>query len=256
MARLRLAELEAVVELLGVACELEGPDAFPVEFLEEIQRVSHASCGVGYFFLDRRAQSFLAGTYVGADDDVDPDTERELERVYWDTVDTCPTFRHQDRTGDRSTVRISELVSRRAYHALPIYQEYFRPQGVEHGVEVPLPAPPGLDRFLILWRAPSDPDFSDGDGTVLEVLRPHLGRMLELAELRRRLAGERPAPSAALTPREQEILDLVAEGKTNAEVARVLWVAPSTVKKHLENIYAKLGVGRRAAAVTRGRGSL
>jgi DNA-binding CsgD family transcriptional regulator len=80
--------------------------------------------------------------------------------------------------------------------------------------------------------------------------------MLELAELRRRLAGERPAPSAALTPREQEILDLVAEGKTNAEVARVLWVAPSTVKKHLENIYAKLGVGRRAAAVTRGRGSL
>jgi DNA-binding CsgD family transcriptional regulator len=135
-----------------------------------------------------------------------------------------------------------------AYHALPIYQEYFRPQGVEHGVEVPLPAPPGLDRFLILWRAPSDPDFSDGDGTVLEVLRPHLGRMLELAELRRRLAGERPAPSAALTPREQEILDLVAEGKTNAQIAERLWLSPGTVHKHLDNVYAKLGVHTRTAA--------
>ena len=40
----------------------------------------------------------------------------------------------------------------------------------------------------------------------------------------------------------------MAEGKTNAEIASALWVAPSTVKKHLENVYAKTGVGRRAAA--------
>jgi DNA-binding CsgD family transcriptional regulator len=52
-----------------------------------------------------------------------------------------------------------------------------------------------------------------------------------------------------LTEREWEILDLVAEGRTNAEIAERLWVSPGTVRRHLENIYAKLGVHTRTAAV-------
>jgi RNA polymerase sigma factor (sigma-70 family) len=51
-----------------------------------------------------------------------------------------------------------------------------------------------------------------------------------------------------LTPREREILDLVAEGWTNAEIAESLWVSRGTVRKHLDNIYAKLGVHTRTAA--------
>ena len=54
-----------------------------------------------------------------------------------------------------------------------------------------------------------------------------------------------------LTARERQILAWVARGKTNAEVAETLWIAPSTVRKHLENVYAKLGVRTRTAAVTR-----
>jgi DNA-binding CsgD family transcriptional regulator len=54
-----------------------------------------------------------------------------------------------------------------------------------------------------------------------------------------------------LTPREQEVLSWVARGKTNAEVAERLSLAPSTVRKHLENVYAKLGVSTRTAAVAR-----
>jgi RNA polymerase sigma factor (sigma-70 family) len=51
-----------------------------------------------------------------------------------------------------------------------------------------------------------------------------------------------------LTPREREILDLVAEGRTNAEIAERLWVSRGTVRKHLDNICAKLGVHTRTAA--------
>jgi DNA-binding CsgD family transcriptional regulator len=54
-----------------------------------------------------------------------------------------------------------------------------------------------------------------------------------------------------LTAREREVLGLVALGKTNAEIAGRLWLAPSTVRKHLENVYAKLGVSTRTAAVAR-----
>jgi DNA-binding CsgD family transcriptional regulator len=51
-----------------------------------------------------------------------------------------------------------------------------------------------------------------------------------------------------LTAREQQIIAFVAQGKTNPEIAELLWIAPSTVRKHLENVYAKLGVHTRTAA--------
>ncbi|EHK87066.1 two component LuxR family transcriptional regulator [Saccharomonospora azurea SZMC 14600] len=52
-----------------------------------------------------------------------------------------------------------------------------------------------------------------------------------------------------LTPREVEVLALVAQGHTNKEAARVLFLSEATVKTHLLHIYAKLGVRDRAAAV-------
>lgn len=54
----------------------------------------------------------------------------------------------------------------------------------------------------------------------------------------------------ALTRREQEILACVARGMTNRQVATMLTIAPSTVRTHLEHVYAKLGVSTRTGAVT------
>jgi DNA-binding CsgD family transcriptional regulator len=48
---------------------------------------------------------------------------------------------------------------------------------------------------------------------------------------------------------EAEVLELVAAGLTNGATAERLWISPGTVKKHLKNVYAKLGVANRAAAV-------
>ncbi len=53
---------------------------------------------------------------------------------------------------------------------------------------------------------------------------------------------------STLTPREQEVIGLVSEGRTNAEVGRALWVSPDTVKFHLANVYRKLGVCNRSEA--------
>jgi DNA-binding NarL/FixJ family response regulator len=61
----------------------------------------------------------------------------------------------------------------------------------------------------------------------------------------------RPAAVAAdcpLTLREKEILGLVAEGHTNGQIARRLWVTEQTVKFHLSNTYRKLGVANRTEA--------
>lgn len=54
--------------------------------------------------------------------------------------------------------------------------------------------------------------------------------------------------SPVLTQREREILALVAEGRSNAEIARMLWVTEQTVKFHLSNVYRKLDVSNRTEA--------
>ena len=89
-------------------------------------------------------------------------------------------------------------------------------------------------------------DFNQRDVGMLDTLRPHLAQLWQNAQLRRR-----PAAAGLLTPREREILAWVARGKTNGEIAGILYVAPGTVRKHLDNVFGKLGVGNRAAAVAR-----
>jgi LuxR family maltose regulon positive regulatory protein len=56
-----------------------------------------------------------------------------------------------------------------------------------------------------------------------------------------------------LSQREQEVLQLVAEGLTNQQIATRLVISIRTVKKHVENIYSKLGVENRTRAVARAR---
>jgi HD-GYP domain-containing protein (c-di-GMP phosphodiesterase class II) len=53
---------------------------------------------------------------------------------------------------------------------------------------------------------------------------------------------------AGLTEREVEVLALIAKGHTNKQTAQMLFIAPKTVGRHIENIYAKIGVSTRAAA--------
>jgi pimeloyl-ACP methyl ester carboxylesterase/DNA-binding CsgD family transcriptional regulator len=70
---------------------------------------------------------------------------------------------------------------------------------------------------------------------------------------RRRWAGS-DLPLDSLSPREREVLDLCADGRTNEEIADSLTLSPRTVERHLSNIYLKLGVSgptARTAAVAR-----
>ena len=71
------------------------------------------------------------------------------------------------------------------------------------------------------------------------------GRVLACSS-QRASAGDAAAPFPELTEREREVLDLVARGLTNAEIARRLVVSDKTVRNHVSNVFAKLHVTDRA----------
>jgi DNA-binding NarL/FixJ family response regulator len=82
------------------------------------------------------------------------------------------------------------------------------------------------------------------------LLAPSVTRRL-IAEFAARPAGDRPRPTAlnALTPRETDVLRLIARGRSNQEIASDLVVAEQTVKTHIGRILSKLGLRDRAQAV-------
>ena len=167
-----------------------------------------------------------------------PEADRLGLAAYWEA------FSYPQRSGDytsitRSSDRLPQVFRGPHFHA------YWEARGERPPLAVTVPFPPigTVDRRLLLWRDDSS-DFTDRDVALLTLLRPHL---IALAESHRALLIGRPR----LTPRQCEILRLVASGRSNRQVARALTVAEGTVRKHLENIYGRLGVSSRTAAVTR-----
>jgi DNA-binding CsgD family transcriptional regulator len=85
--------------------------------------------------------------------------------------------------------------------------------------------------------------YNEGVGTSLD----------DVVVFAQRMRGRRSRPShgwAALTPTELSVALEIAAGHTNTQAAERLFIAPSTVKTHLERIYAKLGIHGRAALAT------
>jgi len=81
----------------------------------------------------------------------------------------------------------------------------------------------------------------------------HAGRSTlspEAAQALVHAASQPPAPGLDLTEREREVLALMIEGLNNTQIAGRLTISPSTVKSHVSNILAKLGVASRTEAVT------
>jgi DNA-binding NarL/FixJ family response regulator len=81
------------------------------------------------------------------------------------------------------------------------------------------------------------------------LLSPSITRRLIEDYARRPPARERPAALGELTPRELEVLRLIARGLPNAEIAQELFVGDATVKTHISRIFAKLDLHDRAQAV-------
>lgn len=116
-------------------------------------------------------------------------------------------------------------------------------------LELDLPYETAEARLLLatVCRAMGDGDTADLE---LRAARSTFERLGSADGLRRvdELLGAGAAPPGGLTPRQREVLRLVAVGKTNREIATQLVISEHTVSRHLDNIFARLDVSTRAAA--------
>jgi DNA-binding CsgD family transcriptional regulator len=326
MPALARGDAERLLHFVAKAESLDGDEPFTAELLTELGQLVPAD-RIAYNELDmvrRRVRFFVrrSGEEYGVKFD-----DALTWRVLLEEHPIC--FRHLD--GYFCALKLSDFFTQRELHRTWIYDNWFRPTGVEHELNIPIPSPPWHKKAFMFRRVRGD--FRERDRLVLDLLQPHLDRLWRAARTRRRLAAalrglefategnprgvalldvcgevefasdparrlladffpdargarlptalaewlesgskrpfhhrrgdrrltvERAGDSllleeandvAGLTAREREILRWVARGKTNPEIASLLWVAPSTVRKHLENVYAKLGVSTRTAAV-------
>ena len=241
--RLSRSDLEGALGLVREAGELDE-DPFPSVLPDRLASLVRCD-DVSYCEIDRtRGEvTLLTGTCA---------RPGPPEEVYWETVHEHPIRRHRLRTGELRALKIYDFVTPRELRKTQFYADFIRPWATPFMMTFGLPAPPGRTRTFLLGREHGD--FGERERALLDLLRPHLLQARRAVEARRRARDAVDvAANGVLTRRETEILVHVADGLRNREIAEALWISPGTVRRHLDNIYGKLGVHTRTAAVRMAR---
>ncbi len=100
----------------------------------------------------------------------------------------------------------------------------------------------------VACRALEDDDGADLELDAAIAAFERLGAVPDVARARAVAGAPTGAAADVLSPRERQVVALVATGRTNREVAAELHISDKTVARHLSNVFAKLGLSSRAAA--------
>lgn len=172
-----------------------------------------------------------------------------------------PLVRYHARERGPHAHRISDSVPFAEFTRTALYDEYYRSIGIQHALALPVHVSDGWLVSFVFNRGGSD--FSDRELALLDQVRGCVARLFRRTRLLERArqawamqdASGPAAPAlarvAGLSEREHEVLRWVAAGKTDRDIAAILAISHRTVHKHLQSVYAKLGVETRTAAVMR-----
>ena len=160
-----------------------------------------------------------------------------------------PFAKYSLRSSDPAAIRSFDVFSVRQFDDADQHEEFHRQAGVPRRFGATWLDGSALATLNVIRRS-HDPDFSRRDRRVLELLLPHFVLACRNAQrvARRGEWGALSRNASGLTPREVQVAQQLALGRTNPEIGLVLHVRVRTVEKHVENILIKLGVENRTAA--------
>lgn len=131
------------------------------------------------------------------------------------------------------------------------YKKIYVKQGIHYALRAVLNCNQQTVGDIDLFRPKGDPDFSDAEMRVLDLLAPHvaqrLWRLMVINRTHNMMKGlsNSVLDMYGLTPREAEVITAIASGEPDHIVAQKLCISASTLKKHIHNIYHKIGVRSR-----------
>jgi DNA-binding CsgD family transcriptional regulator len=239
VASIRASDAAALMEIVHDGAQDAGHDPIPLNVLFALARLIPSDACVGYQEADVSGELRVVELLEVIGTPPSPREEAAFHSHGWQNPLHCRLHAREE-----GVLRLSDHLTRRQKSNLEYNDLVWRPHGIDDAMRVWLPAPPGRARSVYVER--TGKDYTHRERNLFGLMRPHLARMRLNAESRRRVD-----PSLGLTAREAEVLGWVARGKTNAEIAAELFISPQTVRKHLENIFEKLGVRTRTAAAAR-----
>ncbi len=147
---------------------------------------------------------------------------------------------------------LSELYSAEELENDIFFQQALKKKDIEYAVYMPLSYEKNILGIVSLYRSKKNPDFSIHDKECLRILKRHLTIFLKKAYFDQQDTNFSKqnliilSKMHELTPRETEIFMLLAEGKEIAFISEKLFISDNTMRKHLSNIYKKMGVKKRS----------
>lgn len=158
-----------------------------------------------------------------------------------------PLFAWLPKQSTWPVVRLSDVATTEQLAAWPLYRDVLCPIGATYSLFVFASSPLGA-QWVYFVANRSEHDFNDEDLDFMRAVQPAL-----VATLTRWATASGTAASLTLTRREQAVLGYLATGLTADAMAHALGTRSATVRKHLQNVYAKLAVHDRLSAVMRAR---
>ncbi|WP_218004461.1 helix-turn-helix transcriptional regulator [Microtetraspora niveoalba] len=169
MTGLRASDLKRLLDALRDCERVPAGEAFP-QLLEVVSSVVPADV-VAIKTVNPRGRHFDHHLHPRVE--VTSDLENALSRLFFQH----PLLGHvREAVGDGGPIRLSDVLSTRAWRGQPLYQEFYRPQGIEHQMMCVLNTYHGTITCLGLNRTGGD--FSDTDRELLELAQPYLAAFL------------------------------------------------------------------------------
>ena len=214
------------------------------------------TCGERCLKLIRILIPYTQGYFLVIDEDgrldvahsVFENVDPVMKRKYLDTYFAKDYLMQMCNFTKSMAYRDTDLLTDEKRRASVIYREYFKPQKLDMGCGLIIMKDGKTRGFLNLLRKCGEPDVTEHEMEILQTFLPHFEKNVWAYANHYVSSDEnriKNRESGLLSGREQEIVQLVRKGYSNQEIARQLLISEATVKKHLSNIFEKLGISRR-----------